>query len=105
MKAGPGVFLEHERLDVYRAALAFDALASKAAPRRGHRVLRDQLDRASTGIVLCIAEGAGRRSGPDKRRFYEAAIFDILQTRGPVNAESMLGLCSFSYVSFKYSRK
>ena len=37
-------------VDVYRAAL-------------------DQLDRASTGIVLCIAEGAGRRSGPDKRRF------------------------------------
>ena len=114
MKAGPEVFLEHERLDVYRAALDFDALASKAVPRRGHRVLRDQLDRASIGIVLCIAEGAGRRSGPDKRRFYEmargsatesAAIFDILQTRGPVNAESMLGLCSFSYVSFKYSRK
>ena len=73
MKAGPEVFLEHERLDVYRAALAFDALASKAAPRRGHRVLRDQLDRASIGIVLCIAEGAGRRSGPDKRRFYEMA--------------------------------
>jgi hypothetical protein len=62
MKAGPEVFLEHERLDVYRVALDFDALASKAVPRRGHRVLRDQLDRASIGIVLCIAEGAGRRS-------------------------------------------
>jgi four helix bundle protein len=60
-------------------------------------VLRDQLDRASIGIVLCIAEGAGRHSGPDKRRFCEmargsatesAAIFDILQTRGLVSAES-----------------
>ena len=30
MKAGPEVFLEHERLDVYRAALDFDALAGKA---------------------------------------------------------------------------
>jgi len=77
-------------LDVYRAALAFDALANKAVPKRGHRVLRDQLDRASIGIVLCIAEGAGRRSAPDKRRFYEmargsatesAAVLDILRSR------------------------
>jgi hypothetical protein len=30
VKAGPEVFLEHERLDVYRAALDFDALAGKA---------------------------------------------------------------------------
>ena len=97
VKNSPEAFLEHERLDVYRAALDFDALASKAIPRRGHRVLRDQLDRASIGIVLCIAEGAGRRSGPDKRRFYEmargsatesAAIFDILQARGLVSAQS-----------------
>jgi four helix bundle protein len=83
--------MEHERLDVYRAALAFDGLASKVVPRRGHRVLRDQLDRASVGVVLCIAEGAGRRSAPDKRRFYEmargsatecAAVLDLLRSRG-----------------------
>ena len=89
--------LEHETLDVYRAALAFDALASKAVPRGGHRVLRDQLDRASIGIVLCIAEGAGRRSAPDKRRFYEmargsatesAAVMDILRSRGLLADES-----------------
>jgi four helix bundle protein len=95
MKEEP--FLEHERLDVYRAALAFDALANLAAPKRGQRELRQQLDRATTGIVLCIAEGAGRRSGPDKRRFYEmargsalecAAVFDILRGRGLVSAEA-----------------
>ena len=92
-----GLFLEHERLDVYRAALAFDALASKSMPKRGYRELRQQLDRASIGIVLCIAEGAGRRSGPDKRRFYEmargsalecAAVFDVLRGRGLVLPES-----------------
>jgi four helix bundle protein len=49
--------------------------------------LRDQLDRASSSIVLNIAEGAGRVSGPDKARFYTiargsamecAAILDVL---------------------------
>jgi len=52
---------------------------------RGH--LADQLARASTSIVLNIAEGAGKYSGPDKRRYFLsalgsttecAAIFDIL---------------------------
>ena len=38
----------------------------RAVPRLGHRVLRDQLDRASIGIVLFIAEGAGRCSGLDE---------------------------------------
>jgi four helix bundle protein len=84
-------FLEHERLDVYVAALEYDSLVFKIVPRRGYRALRDQLERASLGILLCIAEGAGRRSAPDKRRFYEmargsatesAAILDVLRTRG-----------------------
>ena len=103
MKAGPEVFLEHERLDVYRAALDFDALASKAVPRRGHRVMRDQLDRASIGIVLCMAACTGRRSGPDRRRFYElargsatesAAILDILQIWDRSVPKAMLRLGS-----------
>jgi four helix bundle protein len=82
--------LEHETLDVYRAALQFDALVHKTLGRGAHRTLRDQLDRACIGIILCIAEGAGRRSGPDKRRFYEmargsateaAAVLDIMRAR------------------------
>ena len=49
--------------------------------------LADQLARASTSIVLNIAEGSGKYSGPDKRRYYLsaagstaecAAILDIL---------------------------
>ena len=54
---------------MYRHALQFHALAITLVPRRGLRALRDQLERASLGIVLCIAEGAGRTAGADKRRF------------------------------------
>jgi four helix bundle protein len=32
------------------------------------------LNRASISIVLNIAEGAGKYSGPDKRRYYLSAL-------------------------------
>jgi four helix bundle protein len=82
--------LEHERLEVYQLALELHAGVCGLLPRREYRTLRDQLERASLGVVLNIAEGAGRRSGPDKRRFYEmargsttetAAIIDVLGVR------------------------
>ncbi|MDB4938292.1 MAG: hypothetical protein JWP87_5264 [Labilithrix sp.] len=84
------VCLEHETLDVYNVALELHVAACALLPRSGARVIRDQLERASLGIVLNIAEGAGRRSSPDKRRFYEmargsatesAALLDVLQRR------------------------
>ena len=83
--------LEHERLDVYIVSLELHARACSLLPVRTARVLRDQLERASLGVVLNIAEGAGRRSAADKRRFYEmargsatetAAITDVLRVRG-----------------------
>jgi four helix bundle protein len=83
------VAFDHEKLDVYRLALDFLVMAEEVIehlPRgRGH--LQDQLTRSSTSIVLNIAEGAGKFSGPDKRRYYlsangsateSAAIFDVL---------------------------
>jgi four helix bundle protein len=89
--------LDHERLEVYRHALEFHALACSLVPRRGLRVVRDQLERASLGVVLCIAEGAGRTAGADKRRFYEmargsatesAAVLDVLRVRGHLDADA-----------------
>ena len=88
----------HEKLDVYNLALDFVALADEvvgALPRgRGH--LADQLARASTSIVLNLAEGAGKYSKPDKRRYYlsaagstteSAAIFDVFMRLKLIAAE------------------
>jgi four helix bundle protein len=85
--------LDCERLDCFRAAVEFQALAARLAsgPRLG--AVRDQLDRASVSIALHIAEGVGRRSAPDKAHFFAiargsasecAAILDILLARGLV---------------------
>jgi four helix bundle protein len=87
--------LDAEKLDAYRVALEFQALACQLLPKRGCAELRDQLDRASISIVLNIAEGCGRRSPADKARFYSmargsatecAAILDLLAARGLVDA-------------------
>jgi four helix bundle protein len=89
--------LDHERLDVYHLALQFQALSGTLVPRRGLRAVRDQLERASLSVVLCIAEGAGRTAGPDKRRFYEmargsatesAAVLDVLRVRGLLDEQA-----------------
>jgi four helix bundle protein len=86
-----------EKLDVYRVALDFQALAAELLPRRGQSVLRDQLDRASVSIALNIAEAAGRFSAPDKARFYGiargsatecAAVLDVLLARGLTSAST-----------------
>jgi four helix bundle protein len=84
-------YFDHEKLDVYREAIAFcawtgdllNAIAAKAAAK-------DQLDRASTSIPLNIAEGNGKFSVKDRARFLEiargsalecAAALDVLVAR------------------------
>ena len=67
--------LDHERLDVYLIALDFVVFANEVVERlpRGRSHLADQLTRASTSIVLNLAEGSGKLSKPDKRRYYLTA--------------------------------
>ena len=80
--------LDHERLDVYHLALEFLVFANDVieAMPRGRSHLADQFTRSSMSIVLNIAEGAGKLSKPDKRRYYltargsateSAALLDI----------------------------
>jgi four helix bundle protein len=44
------------------------------------RVLRDQLDRASLSVVLNLAEGDGRGTRPDRRRFFQMAMGSLRET-------------------------
>jgi four helix bundle protein len=82
------VHFDHEKLDVYGAAMDFVAVAQvvAAAIPKGQADLADQLRRAAASIVLNIAEGAGEFSKQEKARFYRfarrsatecAAILDI----------------------------
>ena len=91
--------LDHERLDVYQAAVQFLALTHGVLQRspRGNAKIADQLGRASLSISVNIGEGTGKRSKNDRARFYEysrgsamecGALFDALRVMELVDEES-----------------
>lgn len=65
----------HEQLDVYQVSLKYVGWAYRLAKRLHgmDRHARDQLLRASQSILLNIAEGNGKGTAPDRRRFFEIA--------------------------------
>ncbi len=88
----------HEDLDVYQLSLEYVAFAFGLSNRLQGPVrhARDQLLRASQSIPLNIAEGNGKASDGDRRRFFEiargsalecAAIQDVLQVCGAIEVE------------------
>jgi len=67
--------MNFRKLDVYRAAVRFLPLAAAIAdslPTR-YTSLSDQLRRASLSIPLNIAEGSGKSTAADQRRFFAMA--------------------------------
>ena len=92
--------LDHEKLDVYRAALDFAAWAyTVCRTLKGlDRPTRDQLLRASQSIALNIAEGCGKIPSADRGRFPQiaggsagecGAILDILDRCGVLDREAV----------------
>ena len=91
--------LDFERLDVYRCALEFAALAFRIIESlpRGHSQLADQLRRATISIPLNIAEGSGKTTDRERARFHAiargsamecAAILDVLRLQALTEAET-----------------
>ena len=69
----PAAF-DHEKLRAYQEALRFAAWVEPVLEGLPLKLAaRDQLDRASTSIVLNIAEGNGKRSHPDRCRYLDIA--------------------------------
>ena|SRR5689334_15164854 len=68
-------YFDHEKLDVYVAAIDFVVVANAVVGRlpRGNAYLADQLLRAATSISFNIAEGAGESAEHEKARFYRIA--------------------------------
>ena len=79
----------HEKLKAYPYAIKFVALVARILDEspRGYGKLLDQLHRAAASVPLNIAEGSGKNSLLDRKRFYSiargsamecAAVLDVL---------------------------
>ena len=92
---------DHEKLDVYRVSLDFVRVATaitKVIPA-DQRHMRDQLLRAASSIPLNIAEGNGKLSFGERRRYFEiargsamecAAALDILVACGVLEPTAII---------------
>src|SRR5438552_1395443 len=99
MDAMSETWFDHEKLDVYREAIAFIAWLTtlvQETARLGE--VKDQLDRASTSIPLNIAEGNGKYAPKDRCRFFDiahgsalecAAALDVLVAKGRLAPEGI----------------
>ena len=87
----------HEQLDVYRAAIEYVGWAYRLGERlKLHQTAKEQLLRASQSVPLNIAEGNGKSTEGERRRFFEiargsalecAAVQDVLEVCGALSAE------------------
>ena len=87
----PKMQFDHEKLSVYQQAIEFIAWSHSLT--QAHRIqgsIKDQLERASVSVALNIAEGNGKSSPKDRKRFLEiakgsslecAAVLDVLAVK------------------------
>jgi four helix bundle protein len=100
MNSTDQIWFDHEKLDVYREAVAFVAWVTgiiEELQRAGDA--KDQLDRASTSIPLNIAEGNGKYTPKDRCRFFDtahgsalesAAALDVLVAKGKLRRDDII---------------
>ena len=65
----------------------------------GTIAVRDQLDRASTSIVLNLAEGNGKFTPPDRRRFFDLARGSALECAAALDVLVAKGRCGVTAVA------
>jgi len=92
--------LAHERLDVYQRAIEFLALSVKVLETfpRCHGNLVDQLRRAALSIPLNIAEGVGKNTTDDQRRYFAIARGSAMECAAILDACRILKLVEAAQV-------
>ena len=87
---GHRVWFDHEKLDVYRKALAFVTWCGRLRSDGDMpRSTATSLDRASTGVALNIAEGNGKFSTKDRCRFIGHARTAALQAAATLDVHAI----------------
>jgi four helix bundle protein len=84
----------YEKLDVYQCSMEFLAAASQLNDTlpKGFVHIGDQLRRASLSVPLNIAEGSGKCSLQERRRFFEIARCSAFECSAIINCAKTLNL-------------
>ena len=91
---------DHEKLEVYQESLAFVAWLEPPLQKLPKSVaVRDQLDRASTSIVLKLAEGNGKFTSPDRCRFFDISRGSALECAAALDVLASQGRCELGVVA------
>ena len=88
----------HTNTRIYQRSLELARLSAEIIGHlpRGHASLADQLRRAASSITLNFAEGCGKDTAKDRRRFFAnargsanevAAALDVAEAFGAIDAE------------------
>ena len=84
--------MNFRKLDVYQLSIRFLPVAAqieRSLPR-GYSSFQDQLRRASLSVPLNIAEGSGKITEPDRRRYYATARGSAMECGAIVDACEVL---------------
>ncbi len=91
---------DHEKLQVYQESLAFVSWLEPTIQQLPKTIAaRDQLDRASTSIVLNLAEGNGKFTAPDRCRFFDIARGSALECAAALDVLAAKGRCDSAVIA------
>jgi four helix bundle protein len=91
---------DHEKLEVYQESLAFVTWLEPMLQKLPKTIaVRDQLDRASTSIVLNLAEGNGKFTRPDRCHFFDIARGSALECAAALDVLVCKGRCELTVVT------
>jgi four helix bundle protein len=85
--------LSHKNLEVYKFSLLLVKeiyALTKGFPKEEQFALVNQLRRAVISVCSNIAEGAARKTKPDRRRFYEIAGSSLVEVDTQIEAAIIL---------------
>jgi four helix bundle protein len=89
--------LSHKKLDVWKLSVEFVAYIyslTEEFPKTEIYGITNQLRRAAVSVAANIAEGAARRTGPDKRRFFEISRSSLVEIDSHLEVSMRLKFCN-----------
>jgi four helix bundle protein len=96
---------DHEKLEVYQESVAFVSWLEPIIQELPKIfAVRDQLDRASTSIVLNLAEGNEKFTQADRCRFFDIARDSALECAAALDLLAAKGRCEAAVVNIGKER-